>query len=54
MNSLTLSIIVPVMNEEETIGVFVERLTRVLSALDDPAKDSRNHAFFIPNVDGVD
>ncbi len=40
MNSLTLSIIVPVMNEEETIGVFVERLTRVLSALDDPAKDS--------------
>ena len=40
MNSLTLSIIVPVMNEEETIGVFVERLTRVLSAVDDPAKDS--------------
>jgi glycosyltransferase involved in cell wall biosynthesis len=40
VNSLTLSIIVPVMNEEETIGVFVERLTRVLSALDDPAKDS--------------
>jgi glycosyltransferase involved in cell wall biosynthesis len=40
MSDLVLSIIVPVMDEEEAIGPFVERVTTVLAAVQDPAAQS--------------
>ncbi len=38
--AIELSIIVPVKDEEEAVGAFVERLTRVMAAIDDPAARS--------------
>ena len=35
-----MSIIVPVMNEEEAVGPFIERVTKVLAQLQDPAATS--------------
>ena len=40
MSDTILSIIVPVMNEEEAVTPFIERLTRVLAVINDPATRS--------------
>mgnify|MGYP000347183132 CR=1 FL=1 len=40
MTERVLSIIVPVMNEEEAVGPFIERVTKVLAQLQDPAATS--------------
>ncbi len=40
MSAIELSIIVPVMNEEETVSTCVERVTAVLEGLDDPVAQS--------------